>query len=334
MAQQAVIQTAGSANEPTAEHRAPLGLFEKARVAAAIGAAVLLLYTIGWMVAQPTDPNLAVTFVRSGRAIPAVWPALAILSVVAGIVGTVIAGPRLPEAGLFAAAIGLAVLSTHGGSMMSLLANEGATDEPSRKAFMMAMLIDCALWSGIMFAAWIAVNWTYRWVWLQGGQSPVGQQEERTEPGKNAKPQAAGAIERMGWPALVVTGVVAVFIVWLTAGRTPVANVLRGQTIAAVAGGLYLGAMASRYFTGIRDVRFYLLAVPAAGLMAYVVGYLSADMSWAQGTRYQYYVYLATTPTHDLARPLPIEYLAVGTAAVLAGFWGGDKMEQVAIEAI
>lgn len=331
MMAQAQVQPVDSSSVLASDGRAPLGLFEKARVAAAVAIAAGLLYTIGWMVAQPTDPNLAITFVRSGRAVPAVLPAIAIMCVVAGIIGTVVSGPRLPQAGLFAAAIGLAVLSIHGGSMMSLLESEGATDEASRKLFMSHMLLDCALWSGVMVLTWIAVHWTYHWVWLQG--EPAAEQVvegAKEKEKKDAKPQAA--LDRMGWPGTVVTAVVALFVVWLTAGRTPVSNVLRGQTIAAVAGGLYLGAMAARYFTGIRDVRFYLLAVPLVGLMAYVVGYLSADMSWAQGTRYQYYVYLATTPTHDLARPLPIEYIAVGTAAVLAGFWGGDKMEQVASE--
>ncbi|MBI4581772.1 MAG: hypothetical protein HY718_18900, partial [Planctomycetes bacterium] len=288
---------------PTA---APLGLFEKLRVLAAVAAAVALLYAVGWMVAAPSDPNLAVTFVMSGRAVLAMWPGLAVLSVMAGIVGTVLAGPRLPKAGLFAAAIGLAALSVHGGGMQVLLANEGATTTASRQAFMRAMAVDCALWSAIMVATWVAVTWAYRWVWLGEGAEgaetaladdamprPKGNPKPRTTGG--AKPQAVKA----GWSAMIVTGVIGVFVVWLTVGRTPVANVARGQTIASVAAGLYLGAMGARYFTGVRDGRWYLLAVPAVGLMAYLVGYLSADMSWAQGTKYQYYIDLATTPPHD-----------------------------------
>lgn len=325
--------TAAATNSTTQDQAAqapgtPLGLVEKARVAAAVAIAAALLYTVGWMVAQPWDPNLALTFVRSGRAIPAIWPGLAVLTVVAGVIGTIVAGPRLPNAGLFAAAIGLGTLSLHGGSMMVMLAHEGAVEPAARKAFMFAMGKDCLLFTAIMVVTWLAVTWTYQWVWLANGKQPPALTGEPAAP--SPQPRNATALAGLGWPALVVTGVVAVFIVWMTTGRTPVANVHRGQTIAAVAGGLYLGAMAARYFTGIRDVRFYLMAVPAVGLMAYLVAYLSADMTWAQGTSYQYYIYLATTPTHDLARPLPIEYIAVGTAAVLAGFWGGDKMEQVA----
>lgn len=330
----------------TDQPAAPLGLIEKTRFLAAIAAASLLLYTMGWMVARPVDPELALTFVRSGRAIPAIWPTLAVLTLVAGILGTVLAGPRLPEAGLFAAAFGLALLSLQGGSMQVMLANEQATAESERQVFMTAMALDCVLWTAIMVASWLAVTWAWQWVWGNGratGESQPdpaakrpGAQTSTTAgaktgggPGKAPKTDSE-TLSGGGWGALVVTGVVGIFVVWLTVGRTPVANVHRGQTIAAIAAGLYLGAMAGRYFTGVYDVRWYLLAVPAVGLTAYLVGYLSADMSWAQGTQYQYYIYLATTPTHDLARPLPIEYVAVGTAAVLAGYWGGDKVEQVA----
>lgn len=315
---------------------APLGLIEKTRVAAGIAAAALLLYTMGWMVARPTDPELAVTFVRSGRAIAATWPALAVLTVVAGIIGTVLAGRRLPEAGLLAAAVALAVLSLRGGSMQIMLANEGATTEPARQEFMTAMAIDSLLWSGIMAVTWFAVNCSWHWIWENGGTpgtapaiaaaAGTGKSVQANARRTQSAQTAAGA----GWPALVITALVGILVIWLTVGRTRVANVHRGQTIAAVAGGLYLGAMAARYFTGIRDVRWYLLAVPAIGLAAFLVGYLSADMRWAQGIPYQYYIYLPTTPVHDLARPLPIEYAAVGTAAALAGYWGGDKVEQVA----
>lgn len=322
-----------SALTQPAQAAAPLGLIEKSRVAAGVAAAVLLLFTMGWMVAEPKDPSLAVTFVRSGRAVLATWPTLAVLTVVAGIIGTVLAGPRLPEAGVFAAAIGLATLSLHGGSMQVMLANEGATTEATRKAFMAAMALDCVLWSAIMVATWIAVTWAWRWVWLNGNAPALlkGRAAAPAPAAPAAGPaKRAAADSRMGWSALVVTGVVGIFVVWLTVGRTPVAATHRGQTIAAVAAGLYLGAMTARYFTGVREAHWYVMAVPAIGLTAYLVGYLSSDMSWAQGTRYQYYIYLATTPPHDLARPLPIEYVAVGTAAALAGYWGGDKVEQVA----
>jgi len=95
-------------------------------------------------------------------------------------------------------------------------------------------------------------------------------------------------------------------------------------------GGLFLGAMVARYFTGTVGAHWYILAVPIIALVGYMLGYFSADMSWAQSTGYKPYVFLASTPPHNLVRPLPIEYLAVGVSAALAGYWSAEKIEHVA----
>ena len=55
---------------------APLGLIEKVRVVLACVVAIVLLATVGWVVAEPADPHSGVTLVaQPGRAM-AVWPAL------------------------------------------------------------------------------------------------------------------------------------------------------------------------------------------------------------------------------------------------------------------
>ena len=114
----------------------------------------------------------------------------------------------------------------------------------------------------------------------------------------------------------------------MTIARTPVATIARGQVIASVAGGLYLGVLAARYFTGINNTRWYVLAVPVVALVGYLLGFLQADLSWAKGALAPY-ARLATTPSHALARPLPIEYIAVGVAGAIAGLWSGEKIEHV-----
>jgi MFS family permease len=63
-------------------------------------------------------------------------------------------------------------------------------------------------------------------------------------------------------------------------------------------------------------------------ITGYVLGHFSADMSWAEGA-FLPFASLATTPPHLLARPLPIEYIAVGLIGALTGFWTGQRMEHV-----
>ena len=97
-------------------------------------------------------------------------------------------------------------------------------------------------------------------------------------------------------------------------------------------GGLFLGAMAARYFTSINQALWYALAAPIVGLIGYLLGYINAGMGWAVKEGYQYYINLATTPPHDLVRPLPIEYVAVGVAAAIAGFWTGHRLQEAVVE--
>lgn len=307
---------------------APLGLIEKLRVLLACVIAIVLLTTVGWVVAAPADPQAGVVLVAQPERAMAVWPALIVLTAVAGVIGTVMSPRRLVEGGVFVAAIGLAGLALKGGSMQDVLQYAlAAPDAASRRGLMTRMALDTLLWTGLMAAAWIVVALVRRWLWADEElYNPVPAPAAQNNAAAPAKRQSAG------WPAFLITGVMAAFIILATSARTPVATLARGQVIAAVAGGFFLAAMTARYFTGQHRAHFYVLAVPAVALLAWLIGYLNAGMSWAQGAENPWaaFVELKQTPPHALVRPLPIEYLAAGVAGALAGFWSGERVEHVA----
>ncbi len=319
----------------------PLGFVEKLRVVLACAVAILLLRTLGWQVAHPADAQMALTLSRSGASVLALWPTLAVLSAVSAAIGTAIIGRRLPDAGVFAAAIGVAAMSLRGGTMQILLGYHAGTQPETRRALMLSLAIDCILWTSIMAVAWITTVIVRKWLWASASE-PVAE----VSPPPAAKPAAAGgpkaatgrkragstllAGQTADYLAFAITLFIALIVIWNTVSRTPVAMVERNQVIASVAGGLYLGALAARYFTGGTHTLWYALAAPVVGLIGFILGHLSGDMAWAQGTPYQPYVLLATTPPHDLVRPLPVLYVTVGIAGALGGFWTADRMERLA----
>jgi hypothetical protein len=202
---------------------------------------------------------------------------------------------------------------------------------------MTRMCIDCILWTGIMAVAWVTTLIVHNWLWPAA--TPEGTMTADDSPksvgGRAGKvPVATKPVafknQMMGAFALAVTIVISLIVIWNTVSRTPVAMIQQNQVIASVAGGLFLGAMAGRYFTGVTEPLFYVLAPPIVAVIAFILGYLSSDMSWAQGPPYQYYAQLATTPPHDLVRPLPVLYLTVGVAGALGGYWTADRMERLA----
>jgi hypothetical protein len=332
-----MMADATAASAPTPElarpHHAPLAFIEKLRLTAASLVAILLLRSVGQMVIAPDDPQMAVTFALGGAGAIASWPAMAVLTVVAGVIGTIITGRRPREAGAFAAGIGLAGLSLTGGSMQLVLGYHATTTAEGRRALMTVLALDTLLWTGIMAVVWFSVMLAWHWLW-ENGTATADEPSDHSSGSVNRSVRVTASSDQpfwSGWPALVITGVVGVFVIWITVGREPTAEIHRGQTIASVAGGLYLGAFGARYFAGIDRAIWYVLAVPAIALTGYLLGYLNAELNWAHGAS-KYFAFLATTPPHDLVRPLPIDYIAVGVPAALMGYWSGAKMEDVAGE--
>lgn len=331
-----------SEESKTTSAHPPLSFFDKLRVFVACVIAVLLLRSVGWYVVQPVDPEMAPSLIMIKGGLVSAWLAVAGLAVVSAAVGTVLVGRRLPEAGLFAAAVGLVAMGLRGGSMQMFLGYFPADDAQARSELLYLMTLDSLLWAGILVLSWVAVYLSWRWLW--------GERESSVAESSSGETETQAAVERKsspvngleetkpttfwaGWPAMVATAVVAAFLVWMTVSRTPVSPVLRGQVIFAVAAGFFVGALVARYFTGIDDARWYALAPLGVALIGYLLGYLNADMAWAEAsTQYTYYADLATTPAHDLIRPLPIEYLAVGVAGALAGFWSSETVEHAVEE--
>lgn len=315
-----------------ASHPPHVGFVEKLRVALACGVAIVLLRTVGWLVAEPIDSLMPVTFTGQGVSVLSAWPALLVLTSVAAMVGTAIAGPRLPEAGVFAAGIGLASLALRSRGMQMLLAYRGAVDAEARRSLMITLAGDCLLWATVLAGAWLAAAVARRWLWSGNGPDAGGSPADGTGTPSGPLTKPASQMAKAGWPALIVTTVVGACVIWLTISRTPVATIARGQVIASVAGGLFLGAMVARYFTSIDRAYWYGLAAPAVGLIGYLLGYINAGMGWAAEEGYPYFAKLATTPPHDLVRPLPIEYVSVGVAAAIAGFWTGHRLQEAVVE--
>jgi hypothetical protein len=299
-------------------------LVDKVRVVAASAVAAALMATLGWFVAAPWDTQLALSITQNSLSLMRVWPAMVIISAATAAVATAIAGRRLPEAGLFATGIGLGMLALRGGSMKMVLDYHAANDPAVRRSLMFALGLDVVMWTSVIAAAWLTAILVRGWLWSQPAVATAN---------TPAQPDAQRSnFANQGWLAMIITTVVAAFVVWQTIARTPVAEIARGQVIASVAGGLFLGALAARSFTEVADARWYVFAAAAIGIVAYLLGYLNADLSWAEDTQYQFYADLSSTPPHALVRALPVEYLSVGVAGAIGGFWSGEKVHQAVEE--
>ena len=100
--------------------RRHLRLVDKLMLLTAFAVAASLFLSVGWMAVAPSDPQGAVSLLTHENPALMVVEALALAAVTASL-ATLIAGTRLPDVGIFAVALGLALTSIRGGTATYLL---------------------------------------------------------------------------------------------------------------------------------------------------------------------------------------------------------------------
>jgi hypothetical protein len=301
-----------------------LHFFEKVRVCTGCAIAAALFVTVGWTIARPVDPQMPLTFALSGGGGPTVAMTIALLAAVAAAVATVVASRTMHHAGVVAVAIGLAVMTTRGGTMLELLMYYGV-GQTERRRLAMALLIDLALWAGAMACAWLSEQLVQRWI---GSASPSPDDVVNTtsHPDRGAKGKDAsapsGLLLRHGFLGAGIAAVVAWIVISLTITRTPASVVQRGQVYFALALGCGLGAVAGTQLWPRGRAVWYALSVLVLAMIAYAWMYARPLLDVGEG----YYAQLATTPPNPLVRALPVEFMSVGVAGALVGYWFGLRI--------
>ena len=219
------------------------------------------------------------------------WPlvliSIYVLFVVCLIVATLISGRWWFFGGLFAAVVGLSVLSARGGPIRDVLFDAQATDSP-RSVFVRLALETCLLFIPIGLA------WTFFWKRFDAAL-PTPDPASRTE-------QMPLAL------ALVAQTVITAAVVLLLAATDAKKQVM----VSVFLGGL-LGTALADYLAPHRKAAIWYWVGPlAVGVIGYLLAYVNAP-AWTNGAPQGAFA--------ALARPLPLDYASVGTAGALLGYW-------------
>jgi hypothetical protein len=310
--------------------------WEKLRATAICALLLVPAITVIWWAAGPKDPFSAVTFVYHDRPWLA-FPVILAYAVVGSAVATLLMGGRLGGFGLFAAGVGLAGLSLCGGDLSVLLQYDAGA--ASRRAAVHGWLaIDVLLWTLVAAAGYAAGLITEIKAGFNGpnGQAPADGAKPRKNEGDGFLArylqQAAArmgtssewSVElRHGLMTMVVTGVVALVVIRIAAGRYD-GPVHAGQVCFAVGLGFWLGAMAANQICRPALSVWYCLPVPLVALIGHLGSWVSPDLP-AELVRY---TDIVTMVPNGLARGLPVDYLAIGPAAAILGIWTGHRVHR------
>ena len=105
-----------------------------------IGAAALFA-TVGWMAVQPDDPQGAVSILTRSGAFSSVVQIVALAAAVSAVAAALV-GRRLPDAGVFAVALGLAAAVWRGESASHLLISVAGGDGGARSALAWRLAVE------------------------------------------------------------------------------------------------------------------------------------------------------------------------------------------------
>ena len=215
-------------------------------------------------------------------------------------VGTAIAGTIRFDAGLFAAAIGLAALSSRGGPMRYV------TQAAAGPGIFVAMALELLVLGALLGLAWFGLWLLYRGGRLAGDSARDGLADQPHAPA-----------ERIA--ALLVQVVVTGAVVLLLARTDEKKQVLAGVAVAS-----FCATLVAYAVSPVRPSVWYW----AGPILAGVVGYLAAYLSWESAPPVNWKNGVGGGPLAALARPLPLDYASLGTAGSIAGYWTSRQWQR------
>lgn len=289
-------------------HTTPLSLQGKLRLLVACVVAGGVFWPLGHFLFKKPDPLSPLVLFGPGNVI-ATWGCLTALAAVVAALGTVLIGRYRQWAGLFTAAIGLAVFSWRNGTVQDLLETVGA-DPKARAGAFGSLLGEILLWAVMMAVVGIVEGVLRRWL---GGDAAPAVVEPSKSSGKTNTPEWA-----LGLLAVGLITVIAVVILSQLMARDATALVNRKQVYFALAVAFFLSSwIVCRFVPNVADAWYLFSPAVVAAL-----GYLWA---WTQPvvSGHPFYVDIPQVPPNFLVRALPVEYLSVGLAGAIFGVWAG-----------
>jgi hypothetical protein len=223
-----------------------------------------------------------------------------IVILVATAVGTVLAGSIRFDAGLFAAAVGLAALSCRGGPMRYV------TQAAAGRGLFLALALELVVLGALLGLAWFGLWLLYRAGYHSGDALRDGLRDQSHE------------VSERVYALLMQVAVMSVIVMLLA--RTDD----KKQVLAAVTVASFAATLMSYAFSPVRPSVWYWAGPVLVGTLGYLVAYFSAgsmeSVGWKSGA--------GGGLLSSQARPLPLDYASLGTAGAIAGYWTSRQWQR------
>ncbi|MCG8406368.1 MAG: hypothetical protein MI923_14310 [Phycisphaerales bacterium] len=289
-------------DQPPQTARASSGyhLVQRIRLLSAMVVSALVFWYFGWWAAKPNDPKGPVTLLMVEQGVVTMAEMLGLAVVVSGL-AVAICGAGSAERGPLAVAVGLAALGLRGGQMDRLvlhrLTSTSANDTVLDPYPVWSFIAETWLWIALIGVGFVVGRWVESW--FDSATEDAAQHQHEVNHATDIH-QGVGTVA------------VAFFIAWTIvsfATGSYEAPLLKGQIYFALIFAFLLASLVAHWFFQMSARVWTLLAVALVATAGYVYGQPEIpDGAYSTGT----YVTLSS-----LARPVPLEYAALGSIGVL-----------------
>jgi hypothetical protein len=266
---------------------------------------------------RPVDPFGPVSLVSLDSPM-AKWAEALGLTVVGAVLGTIIIGNRLPDVGIFAAALGLAALSLRGGTTTELLADHISADGSGTRLLALWALLESWAWFFVIVAAALASRWAAVWCFGADHEScrlgALSERERIRGDVVDGAEESSRSFLRYGLTHSLMTTVVAVLLIRFFVAGDSAGWVRQGQAVFATIVGCYVGSRFAFHYAPVRTSFWSLASIPLICLVAF---------GWVmlRGRPERPIFDLESVPSSGFFRILPLTYVAVAAATIVYASW-------------
>lgn len=275
-------------------------LIQRIRLLCALAVAAVIFWYFGWWAASSVDPEGPVSLLMVDQGVITMAELLGLAVVTSGL-AVAICGAGSADRGPLAVAVGLAALGLRGAQMDSLVLYRLTTTSPNQT------LLD-------PYPAWSLIAETWLWLALIGVGLVVGRWVESwflpEQPGASATSVRPPIDFKQGVGTLAVAFFLSLGIASFTLGDGEL-PILKGQVYFGLIIAFLIGTLTAHWLFQTATPVWALCTVALVATVAYTYG--RPDQGVLDAAR-QAGSYVALD---DLARPLPIEYAALGGIGAL-----------------
>lgn len=277
----------------------------------------VVFFSIGWTVMAPTDPHGAVSLLARNGSVAMLLETCALAALTAA-VATMLAGRHLPDAGVFAASVGMIVVSVRGETATYFLIRR-ADEAAGMGSLSLSLAGEVVVWFGVIGLTILVCHALARSLpsatmgvgrhYLT--QIPSGFDLFRKQPALPRSSETELTPIAAGVTHAVIVGGVGLVAFRLFSSGLATRSIQHGQACFVVLASTCAACYVGHRFAPVSSSLWSIVGVFAMAVAGYVWSIFAGDLSTLP----------ASIPASPFLRVLPIQYAATGTATAVAMCW-------------